>query len=214
MSNQYKFLTRWRVPGTAAEVYDLISDPLEYPRWWPSVYLETTLIAPPVSSAESSPNTHPNLRDDGRQLGRRIRYFTKGWLPYTLRWESCATEADRPNRIAIRATGDFDGRGIWTFEQDADFVNITLDWQLAADKPLLRYLSSVFKPVFAANHVWAMARGQESLLLELARRHAASPEERNRIPAPPGPNTTSGIWLSFGALAIIAGGVALWLALR
>ena len=202
MSNQYKFLTRWRVKATAPEVYDLISDPLGYPRWWPSVYLETTLIAPPGS------------QDDGREVGRRIRYFTKGWLPYTLRWESCAIEADRPNRIAISATGDFDGRGIWTFEQDADFVNLTFDWQLAADKPLLRYLSSVFKPVFAANHVWAMARGQESLLLELARRHAASPEERNRIPAPPGPNTTSGIWLSLGALAVVAGGVALWLALR
>jgi hypothetical protein len=44
------------------------------------------------------------------------------------------------------------------------------------------------KPIFAANHRWAMARGEKSLLLELARRHAASdPAVLTAIPAPPGP---------------------------
>jgi hypothetical protein len=42
-----------------------------------------------------------------------------------------------------------------------------------ADKPLLRYGSWFFKPIFAANHRWAMARGEESLKRELERRHAA-----------------------------------------
>ena len=39
MANQYHFITRWRVKGSADEVYDVLSAPLEYPRWWPSVYL-------------------------------------------------------------------------------------------------------------------------------------------------------------------------------
>jgi hypothetical protein len=43
------------------------------------------------------------------------------------------------------------------------------------------------RPIFAANHRWAMARGEESLRLELARRHAKSDEERARIPVPPQP---------------------------
>jgi hypothetical protein len=42
-----------------------------------------------------------------------------------------------------------------------------------ADKPLLRYGSWFVKPIFAANHRWAMARGEESLKRELERRHAA-----------------------------------------
>ena len=140
---------------------------------------------------------------DEHGLGRCVRFHTKGWLPYTLHWESCSTEADRPHRIAIRATGDFDGRGTWTFEPDGNFVNVTFDWQLTAEKPLLRYLSFFLKPIFAANHVWAMARGEQSLRLELARRQAATPAERNQIAAPPGPNKTSGLWLSFGALATL-----------
>ena len=187
-SNEYHFITRWRVQSTTDEVYDLISQPLEYPRWWPSVYLKTEEVAP----------------GDEHGVGRRIRLHTKGWLPYTLSWESCSTESTRPHRLAIRATGDFDGRGIWTLEQDDLFVNIIFDWKLTADKPLLRRLSFLLKPVFSANHRWAMARGLESLQLELARRHAVTAEECGRIPRPRGPNKTSGFWLALGTAAMVA----------
>jgi hypothetical protein len=44
------------------------------------------------------------------------------------------------------------------------------------------------KRIFSANHRWAMARGERSLQLELARRHAANdPTVQAAIPAPPGP---------------------------
>ena len=187
-SNEYHFITHWRVLGTVDEVYDLISHPLDYPRWWPSVYLKIEELTP----------------GDESGVGRRMRLHTKGWLPYTLQWESCSTEAVRPKRLAIRATGDFDGRGIWNLKQDDLFVNVEFDWKLKADKPLLRWLSFLLKPVFSANHRWAMQRGVESLILELARRHAATVEERKRIPEPQGPNRTSGIWLALGATATVA----------
>ncbi|HXJ96465.1 MAG TPA: SRPBCC family protein [Terriglobia bacterium] len=187
MTNEYHFVTRWQFDGQIEEVYDLIRDALNYPRWWPSVYLETQEIAP----------------GDESGVGRRIRLHTKGWLPYTLRWESCATEVKRPHLLTVRATGDFDGRGIWTLEQQHGPVNVTFDWKLTADKPLLRNLSFLLKPAFSANHRWAMARGEESLRLELARRQAATSEEASRVPAPPGPNRTSGLWLTLAAVAVI-----------
>jgi Polyketide cyclase / dehydrase and lipid transport len=152
-SNEYHFVTRWRVPGTAQAVYDLISHPVEFPRWWPQVYLKVEETA----------------SGDACGVGHCVRLHTKGWLPYTLRWESCCTEAEPPSRLAIRACGDFEGRGIWTFRQDGPVVDVTFDWQLRADKPLLRYLSFVLKPLFSANHRWAMACGEESLRRELAR---------------------------------------------
>jgi hypothetical protein len=44
------------------------------------------------------------------------------------------------------------------------------------------------KPAFAANHRWAMTRGEPSLGLELARRHALSDATvLAAIPEPPGP---------------------------
>ena|SRR5437764_13025835 len=46
MTNDYHFITHWRVKGSTAEIYDIISEPMEYPRWWPSVYLQTKEIEP------------------------------------------------------------------------------------------------------------------------------------------------------------------------
>jgi hypothetical protein len=48
----------------------------------------------------------------------------------------------------------------------------------------------VFRPIFRANHLWAMARGEESLDLELRRRRAETEEERRAVPAAPGPTFT------------------------
>jgi hypothetical protein len=87
----------------------------------------------------------------------------------------------------LKATGDLEGTGVWTFEQDGQFVNVTYDWRIQANKGVIRALSFILKPIFAANHRWTMARGEESLKLELARRRARTPEEAARIPAPPGP---------------------------
>jgi len=39
------------------------------------------------------------------------------------------------------AAGDFEGRGICTFEQDGPFVVIAYDWRLNAEKPFLRNLT-------------------------------------------------------------------------
>jgi hypothetical protein len=189
MSNQYAFVTRWRVEGTCGEVADVLGDPLELPRWWPSVYLHVEELRPP----------------DARGLGRVARLHTKGWLPYTLTWESEIVESRYPHGFALVARGDFDGRGVWTFEQDGAWVDITYDWRLSAEKPLLRNLSFLLKPLFEANHRWAMAQGEMSLTLELARRRATSDASRNLIPAPPGPVTYAGVALLGGAVAVGAG---------
>ena len=66
-------------------------------------------------------------------------------------------------------------------------VEVTYDWRVRARKPLLRSLSWLLKPLFAANHRWAMARGAESLALELRRGRARTEAERGAVPDPPGP---------------------------
>jgi len=185
-TNQYHFLSRWRVEGTCGEVADILGDALALVRWWPSVYLAVEEIAPE--------------RADG--TGRRVRLHTKGWLPYTLRWEFEVVESRRPYGFAIAANGDFDGRGVWTFTQDGGSVDITYDWRLRAEKPLLRNLSFLLRPIFEANHRWAMAQGETSLRLELARRRATSDSARERIQPPPGPVTYAGAALVAGAVAV------------
>lgn len=170
-TNDYHFITHWRVESTLKEITDILTDGPGLMRWWPSVYLEVKELEP---GAENG-------------VGKVIDLYTKGWLPYTLRWQFQVTEVRHPKGFTLEAWGDFVGRGIWTFEQDGDWVNITYDWKVSAGKPLLRRLSWLLKPVFSANHHWAMRMGLESLKLELARRHARTPEEQTKISSPPAP---------------------------
>jgi hypothetical protein len=174
-SNRYAFVTRWHVDATAEEVYELVSRSVDFVRWWPAVWLRVDLLDP----------------GDARGIGRRVRFASKGWLPYVLHWTATTIDVDPPRGLAIRASGDFEGEGRWTVTSDGGRTTVTYYWTIEANKPLLRYLSFVFRPIFAANHRWAMARGEESLELELARRHARTPEELQRVPPPPQPTFVS-----------------------
>jgi hypothetical protein len=163
---EYAFLTTWRVRATAEEVFDVLADPLALTRWWPSVYLDVKELKPGASDSS----------------GRVIGLYTKGWLPYTLRWNFTVTESTRPRGFKLTAHGDFEGTGVWTIRQVGEYVDATYDWRISAEKPLLRYGTLVLRPIFAANHRWAMARGLESLQLELRRRRGEA-----GVPDPPGP---------------------------
>jgi len=173
-SKDYHFITQWRVLGKVKEVTDIISDNESLVRWWPSVYLRVEELVP----------------GDAEGIGKVLSLHTKGWLPYTLRWH-CRISAIHPDGFSLVAFGDFEGRGIWTFKQNGAWVDVTYDWKISAEKPLLRYFSFIMKPIFSANHHWAMARGEESLKLELARRRAVTKEERLHVPAPPQPTSSS-----------------------
>jgi hypothetical protein len=159
MAPEYAFFTRWRLRAAAQQVYDVLADPFGLARWWPSVYLEVKELKP---------------ADPATGRGRVIGLHTKGFLPYTLRWNFEVTEATPPTGFKLVAHGDFEGTGVWKLDQDDDFVDVTYDWRISAEKPLLRYGSFALRPFFAANHRWAMARGEESLALELERRRSRS----------------------------------------
>jgi hypothetical protein len=132
-------------------------------------------------------------------------------LPYTIAWEFEVVESRYPFGMTIEASGDFVGRGVWTFDQDGEYVNVTYDWRIRGEKPLFRFLTPVLRPAFAANHRWAMAQGEESLNLELARRRASSDAARGAIPPPPGPVTYAAVALIGGA-ALVGGSLAYLLA--
>jgi hypothetical protein len=182
---EYQFVTRWRIPGTREEIAGILGDGTDLPRWWPSVYLDVVRVA----------------EGDARRIGETIELYTKGWLPYTLRWSARVVASDPPYGFAIEAWGDFIGRGEWRFEQDGELVEVTYDWRVVAGKPLLRRLSWLARPVFAANHRWAMARGEESIRPELERRRGATDEERALIPVPPGPTPAVAGPFALGVLA-------------
>jgi uncharacterized protein YndB with AHSA1/START domain len=158
-NNEYQFLTEWDIPAPRVVVYEILKEGREYPRWWPDVYLH----------AEYQPSGRPD------KIGDRVTLLTKGWLPYKLRWTAIADEYQAPQRIVIRAEGDFVGRGVWQLTETASGTHVTFDWRLRADKFMLRWLSPLCKPLFKWNHHWAMATGYGRLLAEAQRRMAHLP---------------------------------------
>ena len=123
--NEHHFITHWQVEGDVQEVSDILEDVPSLTRWWPSVYLDVDILEP----------------GDESGVGKVVGLYTKGWLPYRLRWQFRVTESRAPYGSTLEAWGDFNGRGIWTLEQVGPMVNLTYDWKIRADKSLLRYLS-------------------------------------------------------------------------
>lgn len=155
-ANEYHFITQWRVRGTVEEVFPILFNALEYPRWWPEVYLAVEELAPPGPA--------------GLEATARLR--TRGKLPYELHWTARVIESHPPHGFSIAATGDLLGRGRWILEQIGGEVAVAFCWRVEAKKPLLRSFSWLLKPLFSWNHAWAMRRGEEALRRELSRRKA------------------------------------------
>lgn len=175
-ANEYHFVTTWQIPATPEEISAVLGDAEGLARWWPSVYLTVDVVEP----------------GDALGVGKVVDLWTKGWLPYSLRWRFTVVESDPPHGFSIAADGDFVGRGIWTLtprlDRDAPggpSASVEYDWRIVAEKGLLKNLSFVMKPIFGANHRWAMARGEEALKTELGRRRAGDDRTLLGAIAPP-----------------------------
>lgn len=141
---EYVFVDEWDVAAPAEAVFDLLADARTYPSWWRPVYLEVVSNGPP-------------------ELGRESRQHFKGRLPYHLRTRSTITVFEPPRLLGADVVGDLRGRGLWTLTPAAGGTHVRFDWQAFADKPLLRVLTPVLRPLLRWNHAWAIARAQEGL---------------------------------------------------
>ena len=126
----YHFVDHWRVEGDVKEVQDILEDARSLPCWWGSVYFS-------VKELE---------RGGDGGIGKLISLHAGGWLPYTLRINFRTVASNCPHGFTMDATGDLEGKGIWTFEQDGDFVNVSYDWTIKANKPIIERLSFLLKP--------------------------------------------------------------------
>jgi len=171
----YRYVNRWRVRGPIDEVAAVLRDAEAYPHWWPSVYLA---VEP--------------FTDGAGDARRRVR--SQGFLPYAIEFNARVVDERLPHGFSVEAEGEMQGRGDWQLSADGEWVDIVYRWQVTGNKMLWRTTSWALRPLFEANHDWAMQRGEESLRLELARRRATSDAERDAVPAPPQPvRGTTGI---------------------
>jgi uncharacterized protein YndB with AHSA1/START domain/mannose-6-phosphate isomerase-like protein (cupin superfamily) len=140
----YVFVDEWEVAAPPESVFDALSDARTYPRWWTPVYIDVEADGP-------------------AQLGAESRQHFKGRLPYHLHTRSVVTELEPPTRIVAEVDGDLRGRGTWTLSPTNGGTHVRFDWRVHADRPLLRALTPLLRPLFRWNHNWAIARAMEGL---------------------------------------------------
>lgn len=151
----YVFVDQWDVAAAPEAVFDAIADARTYPVWWAPVYIDV--------ESEGAP-----------RVGAESRQHFKGRLPYHLHTRSVITEIDRPRTVTADVDGDLRGRGTWTLTPTARGAHVRFDWQVHADRTLLRVLTPVLRPALRWNHNWAIARAMEGLE-PYAQRPGASP---------------------------------------
>lgn len=156
MVAEYVFIDEWDVDAPIEAVFNALADVRTYPTWWKPVYLEVAADGPPA-------------------VGRKSRQHFKGRLPYHLRTTSEIVRLEPPREFEVKVEGDLSGRGIWTLTPMTRGVHVRFDWRVNADRPLLRVLTPLLRPLFRWNHNWAIRRAAAGLET-YARSRAASPE--------------------------------------
>ena len=154
----YVFVDEWDVEAPIEAVFDAVADARTYPAWWRPVYIGVEADGPPA-------------------VGAVTRQHFKGRLPYHLRTTATVVRMQRPTSIEGTVEGDLSGRGVWTLTERGATTHVRFDWRVDADRPLLRVLTPLLRPLLRWNHGWAIARAVEGLE-PYARRRANASDER------------------------------------
>jgi len=149
-AHQYRLTTRWLLDAPIDRVWDALTAPEEWPRWWRYVAAVET-IAP----------------GDARGVGAVRRYTWSSRLPYRLAFEMTTTRLERPSFIEGRARGELNGIGRWRLTRDAGGVGAQYEWIVTTGKPWMNLLAPLLAPVFGWNHDQVMAEGGRGLARHL-----------------------------------------------
>ena len=104
------------------------------------------------------------------RVGGRGRAVARGFLPYKLHFVLESTVLEPGRVVQVRVRGDLDGTWQATLSPEDRGTRVDIVEEVIAEKPLLRVLSPLLKPLFAWNHYWTTPRGEAGLREYLAER--------------------------------------------
>jgi len=149
-TNQYSFVTVWKIEAPIKAVWDVICDTENLPSWWKAI-VDIKVID----------------RGDANGVNFFVEQTWKGVLPYRLSLLSKTTSVDYLKSIEIVASGDLDGFGKWTFTQEGEITIIQYNWDVKTTQKALSFLALVMKPLLAWNHDEIMRWGALGLANKL-----------------------------------------------
>lgn len=133
--NQYSFVTIWKIQAPITDVWNVISDAENLPKWWKAVVNIETLD-----------------RGDDRGVNFLARQTWRGVLPYKLSFLAKTIAVDYLKSIEIEASGDLEGKGKWTFSSEGDIATVQYNWDVITTQKALSLFAFALKPLLAWNH--------------------------------------------------------------
>lgn len=145
MSRLYRFRSTWSLDAEPSVVFGAVVDLAGYPKWWSDV------------------RSVRQIDEDTAELVCRSR------LPYRLVLRMHRDHQDeRAGRMRVRLSGDLEGVLAGRVVGAGRDTSLEITQEVTANKPLLRRLDGVGRPLFRANHALMMRRGQRGLRTYLA----------------------------------------------
>ncbi|NOX74272.1 MAG: hypothetical protein GXP03_11865 [Alphaproteobacteria bacterium] len=147
----------WQLNAHPEEISEIVFDTAAYNKWCARILLGHEVI-------ESG---------DAQGLGLSLRFYTKGWLPYSFLFRASIVELIPNEWMRIEVSGDFVGFGelrLEKFENGTSYIQ--LRWMTDIHHPQLRPLVRLFHPVMKLNHIWAVAWMRRMMQAEILRRRA------------------------------------------
>jgi Polyketide cyclase / dehydrase and lipid transport len=143
---EYHFVTTYELEAPIDQVWQALRDFNHYPTWSKGIF-----HAQQLASAAT----------DG--VGDKIRYKVKGRLPFTLAFDATVTQVDPPRILELRASGELEGVGRWTLNQDGTITTAEYTWDVRTNKRWMNLLAPFARPAFEWNHDGVMRDAGEGL---------------------------------------------------
>ncbi|MDB5799283.1 MAG: hypothetical protein JWL63_222 [Rhodocyclales bacterium] len=170
MQDRFVLISQWQLACNARQIWALLDDIGEWPRWWPEVMRAATLHAG---------------NDDG--TGKLVELVWRTPLLYRLNLQIARTRAAPPFELEGSVTGDLDGRGLWILTPHGDdAVIVTYRWDVRLSRPWMRRFAALLRPVFAWNHFQVMRSGAHGMAKRLGCRLSEYRDMSPRTPDMPG----------------------------
>lgn len=151
----HNWLSVWDIGAPRKAVWEAISRPEDWPRWWP--FVDTVELL------------HPG-DDNGVGAVRRLVWRTR--LPYRIRLEVETVAVDPERALRVLAQGDAAGEGVWKLADAGAGTRVEYEWCIQLDRPWMRWLAPLAAPLYRWNHDAVMAAGGSGLAHYLAGGHS------------------------------------------
>lgn len=163
----YMFETDWELTAPIEQVFDVLSRPEDYQKWWPSV-TRSLLVS--------------KGGDDG--AGAHARFTIRSPLLYSMTFDLKTIDVEKPSRIRSIVRGDLIGTGAYHLETSGQGTRVRFDWHVSTTKRWMNVVAVFARPLLAWTHHSVMRDGCAAMATHLNARLVSTSSKLVERPTP------------------------------